>query len=260
MFKKLLKLKENLLYDFRSTKQKNIAVMNYINDMIKATLIQNNMSDIVVDIKAPMCMDDSVINYTFDVNEKNILKDEFIYDVVIRQTKSTEIDFSNLNYCKNKHLELPIRYLFVTSNKAIKDKNQVTYRFKVESPKKLLLARLEDLIDSVITKTNFVENDLGDFQLKRENHIYTIGLKVTSEESDHYHLLETIDEVIRATIPSFKFLGVENTIDLLDIKIHRSFMSHEPRLYYYLSARDIPDDKIIKLMNRRIFSIERNIN
>ncbi len=260
MFKKLFKLKENLLYDFRSIKQKNIAVMNYINDMIETALIESNMSDIVVDIKAPMCMGDSVINYTFDVNKKNILKDEFIYDVVIRQTKSTEIDFSNLNYCKNKHLELPIRYLFVTSNKAIKNQYQVTYRFKVELPKKLLLARLEDLIDSVITKTNSVENDLGDFQLKRENHIYTICLKAISEESDHYRLLETIDEVIRATIPSFKFLGVEDTIDLLDIKIHRSFMSHEPRFSYYLSVRDISDDKIIKLMNRRIFSIERNRN
>ena len=97
-------------------------------------------------------------------------------------------------------------------------------------------------------------------KLKRENHIYTIGLKVTSEESDHYHLLETIDEVIRATIPSFKFLGVENTIDLLDIKIHRSFMSLQNYLYYCMSARDIPDDKLIKLMNRRIFSIERNKN
>ena len=34
MIKKLLKLKENLLYDFRSIKQKNTAVMNYINEMI----------------------------------------------------------------------------------------------------------------------------------------------------------------------------------------------------------------------------------
>ncbi len=258
MIKKLLKLKENLLYDFRSIKQKNTAVMNYINEMIKTALIESNMSDIVVDIKAPMCMDDSVINYTFNINKKNILRDEFIYDVVIMQTKPTEIDFSNLNYCKNKHLELPLRYLFVTSNKAIKNKNQVTYRFKVESPKKLLLARLEDLIDSVIAKTNSIENDLGDFELKRENHIYSIWLRVKSEESNNYRLLEIIDEVIRTTISSFKFLGVENTIDLLDIKIHRSFMSLQNYLYYCMSARDIPDDKIIKLMNRRIFSIRRD--
>lgn len=254
MIKKLLKLKENLLYDLRSIKQKNMAVMNYINEMIEAALIESNMMDIVIDIKTPTCVEDCAIN------KKNILENEFVYDVVIKQTKPTEIDFSHLDYCKNNHLELPLRYLFVTSNKAIKDKNQVTYRFKVESPKKLLLARLENLINSVIAKTNSTESDLKDFELRRENHIYSIWLRVTSEESDNYRLLELIDEVIYTTIHSFKFLGVENTIDLLDIKIHRSFMSLQNYLYYCMSARDIPDDKLIKLMNRRIFSIERNKN
>ena len=260
MLKMLLKLKENLLYDFRSIKQKNISVMNYINDMIETALIESNMSDIVIDIETPTCVGDCDINYPFFINKKNILEDEFVYDVVIRQTKPTEIDFSHLDYCKNNHLELPIRYLFVASNKAIKNQNQVTYRFKVESPKKLLLARLENLIDSVITKTNSIESDLRDFELKRENHIYSIWLRATSEESNNYRLFETIDGVIRTTISSFKFLGVENTIDLLDIEIHRSFVTIQNYLYYCMSARDISDDKIIKLMNRRIFSMERNRN
>ena len=260
MIKKLLKLKENLLYDLRSTKQKNMAVMNYINEMIEVAFIESNMMDIVVDIETRTCVGDCAIYYPFFINRKNILEDEFVYDVIVTQTKPTEIDFSHLDYCKNNHLELPLRYLFVTSNKAIKNKNQVTYRFKVESPKKLLLARLENLIDSVIAKTNSTKSDLKDFKLRRENHIYSICLKATSEESDHYYLLELIDEVIRTTIPSFKFLGVENTIGLLDIKIHRSFMSHDKELSYHMSARDIPDDKLIKLMNRRIFSIERNKN
>lgn len=60
-----------------------MAVMNYINEMIEAAFIESNMMDIVTDIKTPTCVGDCAINYPFFINKKNILKDEFVYDVIV---------------------------------------------------------------------------------------------------------------------------------------------------------------------------------